>query len=64
MTFQEQVRAASDERLANSVLHCHRVLETTKPDSTENKIKIATAHDTLDILMKECDRRGLEPHTP
>lgn len=64
MTFLEQVRTASDERLANSVLHCHRVLETTEPDTTKNKIIIATAHDTLDILMEECNRRGLEPHTP
>lgn len=64
MTFQEQVRAADDERLAISVLHCHRVLETTKPGPIQNEIKIATAHATLAILMDECERRGLEPHTP
>jgi len=64
MTFQEQVKAASDERLANSVLHCHRVIETTEPGPIQNEIKIATARGTLQVLMDECERRGLEPHTP
>lgn len=64
MTFQEQVKAASNERLANSVLYCRRTLETTEPGPIQNELIIATARGTLKVLMDECERRGLEPHTP